>query len=58
MISEAQDMENNMFILPGDLNAYFNELLRSYFEKDHEHFICFQKSMFDPMFKIINSSWK
>ena len=25
MISKAQHMENNMFILPGDLNAYFNE---------------------------------
>ena len=25
MISKAQDMNNNMFILPGDLNAYFNE---------------------------------
>ena len=41
MTSEAQDMHNNMFMLPGDLNAYVNELLMFYF-------VFFLKKMKNP----------
>lgn len=33
MISKAQDMNNNIFIVLGDLNNYFNVFLRFYFKK-------------------------
>ena len=32
MISKAQDMNNNIFIVPGVLNNDFNEFLRFYFK--------------------------
>ena len=33
MISEAQEMENNIFILPSDLNIRYMSFLRFYFQK-------------------------
>ena len=36
MISKAQDMNNNIFILPDAFNVYFNLFLRLYFEKQVE----------------------
>ena len=46
MISEAQEMVINIFILPGDLNAYFNEFLRSYFKNKAETIEHIQKIFF------------
>ena len=50
MISKAQDMENNIFILPGVLNIDFNEFLRLYFEKKLKT-SKIQKMIFDPLCK-------